>query len=98
MLVGCFYSGLVGGLRFVARVALLAHIGGLALCVPLVVSSSGYCLLMYSSPSRLFVTHIVWCVGFQLMGPIGIEVCWLALLACVGGLAFVVSAFGGFLL
>ena len=27
------------------------------LCVPLVVSCSGYCLLLYSSPSRLFVTH-----------------------------------------
>ena len=31
MLVRCFYSGLLGGLPFVARVAFLACIGGLAL-------------------------------------------------------------------
>ena len=33
MLVRCFYSGLVGGLPFVARVSLLACIGGLAFVV-----------------------------------------------------------------
>ena len=33
VLVRCFYSGLVGGLPFVARVALLACIGGLAFVV-----------------------------------------------------------------
>ena len=40
MLVRCFYSGLVVGLPFVALVALLACVGGLAfvVCAPLVVS------------------------------------------------------------
>ena len=52
MLVRCMYSGLVAGLPFVARVVLLACCGGLAfivcVCVPLVVSCSSSCLLMYS--------------------------------------------------
>ena len=54
MLVRCFYSGPVGGLPFVARVAL---VGWLLLCVSLVVSCSSFCLLMHSSPSCLFVTY-----------------------------------------
>ena len=33
MLVRCLYSGLVGGLLFVARVALLACVGGLTFVV-----------------------------------------------------------------
>ena len=50
VLVKCMYSGLAGGLPFVAHVALLACIGELefivcvCVCVPLVVS----CLLMHS--------------------------------------------------
>ena len=47
------YSGLVGGLPFVARVALLAW---RLLCVLLVVSCSSSCLLMHSYASRIFVT------------------------------------------
>ena len=46
------WSGIgLGGLRFMARVALLACVGGLTLhcaCVPLVVSCSSSCLLMHS--------------------------------------------------
>ena len=57
VLVTFMYSGLVGGLPVVARVALLACVGELPFVVPLVVSCSGYCLLMHSSPSRLFITH-----------------------------------------
>ena len=33
MLVSCLYRGLIGGLPFVARVALLACVGGLAFVV-----------------------------------------------------------------
>ena len=68
VLVRCFYSGLVGGLPFVARVALLACIGGLAF----VVCAFGgfllfYCLIMHSSPPRLCVTHLFWSSCFVTM-------------------------------
>ena len=47
--VTCLYSALVGGLPFVARVALLDCVGGLAFVVcALVVSCSSSCLLMHS--------------------------------------------------
>ena len=51
MLVTCFYSGLVGGLPFVARVALLACIGGLAF----VVCAFG-AFLLWLLPAYAFLT------------------------------------------
>ena len=49
VLVRCMYSGLVGGLPFVACVALLACVGGLAFVVcAFGVSCSSSCLLMHS--------------------------------------------------
>ena len=51
MLVRCFYSGLVGGLPFVARVALLACIGGLAFVV---CAYGGF--LLWLLPAYLFLT------------------------------------------
>ena len=57
VLVRCMYSGLAEALPFMARVALLAYVGGLAMCVPLVVSCPSSCLLMHSEPSRLSVTQ-----------------------------------------
>ena len=41
MLVRCLYSGLVGGLPFMARVALLAYVGGLAFVVCVCVCAFG---------------------------------------------------------
>ena len=48
MLVRCLYSGLVGGLLFVARVALLACVGGLAVVVFTFGGSLLYFLLAYA--------------------------------------------------
>ena len=54
VLVGCLYSGLVGGLPLMARVALSAVlVGWRLLCVLLLVSCCSSCLLMHSKPSRL---------------------------------------------
>ena len=51
VLVRCFYSGLVGGLPFVARVALLAYIGGLAFVV---CAFGGF--LLWLLPAYAFLT------------------------------------------
>ena len=51
MLARCLYSGLVGGLPFVARVALLACIGGLAFVV---CAYGGF--LLWLLPAYLFLT------------------------------------------
>ena len=51
MLVRCFYSGLVGGLPFVARVALLDCIGGLAFVVCAFGSFLLWFLIAYACPA-----------------------------------------------
>ena len=56
MLVRCFYSGLVGGLPFVARVALLAYIGGLTFAV---CALGGF--LLWLLPAYVFLTNASLC-------------------------------------
>ena len=53
VLVGCFYSGLVGGLPFVARVELLACIGGLEFVVR---AFAGF--LLWLLPAYVFLTIV----------------------------------------
>ena len=65
VLVKCLYSGLVGGLPCMARVAWLASlVGWRLLCVPLVVSCSSSCLIMHSEPSRIFVGQFLLAYAF----------------------------------
>ena len=60
MLLRFLYSGMVGGdcCLWLVQLCWPALGGWRLLCAPLVVSGSSSCLLIYSSPSRLFVTHI----------------------------------------
>ena len=88
MSVRCFYSGLVWGSGpIVARVALLACIGGLEFVV---CAFGGF--LLWLLPAYVFLTIASLC-NISVLPSMG----RVALLACVGGLAFVVCAFGGFL-
>ena len=65
MLVRCFYNGLVGGLPFVARVALLACIGGLAFLV--CVFGGGF--LLWLLPACAFLTIVSLCNSYVLWNP-----------------------------
>ena len=99
VLVKCMYSGLVGGLPFVARAAWLAcrdvftllrlfvtHMcRGLAGGLPFVARAAWLACRDVITLLRLFVTHM--CHGLAGGLPFVARV---ALLACVGGLAFVV--------
>ena len=69
MLVRCFYSGLVGGLPFVARVALLACFGGLAFVV---CAFGGF--LLWLLPAYAFLSIASHC---KIVGTHGVLPTWL---------------------